>query len=126
MRKTLTWASALALLMPGSVLANPFEGMTAEQLFPGAENDLERTTAFEALINSNLPDARDRFAGQTVTVGVLGSGARGGISGPFFFWREAFQQATGATLEIVELPFGDFLTSTVADFANGAATTITS
>ena len=69
-----------------------------------------------------MPDATDRFAGQTVTVGVLGGGARGGISGPFFFWREAFEKATGATLEIVELPFGDFLTSTVADFATGQNT----
>ena len=122
MRKQLTWASALAMIMSSTAFAGPFDGMTAEQLFPGAENDLERTTAFEALINSNLPDGRDRFAGQTVTLGVLGSGARGGISGPFFFWREAFQQATGATLEIVELPFGDFLTSTVADFATGQNT----
>ena len=75
MRKTLTWASALALMMSGSAFANPFEGMTAEQLFPGAENELERSTAYDALINSNLPDARDRFSGQTVTLGVLGGGS---------------------------------------------------
>ncbi len=122
MRKHLVWASALAMMVANHSFAGPFDGMSAEQLFPGAENDLERTTALEALLKSDLPDARDRFAGQTVTVGVLGSGARGGISGPFFFWREAFQQATGATLEIVELPFGDFLTSTVADFATGQNT----
>ena len=122
MRNMWIWASALIVAVSSSASANPFEGMTAEELFPGAENELERTTAYEALINSNLPDGRDRFSEQTVTVGVLGSGARGGISGPFFFWRQAFEQATGATLEIVELPFGDFLTSTVADFATGQNT----
>ena len=115
--------SVLALLLSSSIAsANPFEGMSAEELFPGAENDQELTTAYDALLASNLPDARERFSGQTVTVGVLGGGARGGISGPFFFWRNAFEQVTGATLEIVELPFGDFLTSTVADFATGQNT----
>lgn len=106
----------------GTAFASPFDGMSAEELFPGAANEQELTTAYDALISSNLPDARDRFEGQTVTIGVLGGGARGGISGPFFFWRTAFEQATGAKLEIVELPFGDFLTSTVADFATGQNT----
>ena len=121
--KNLLWVSAAAMVLtaPAS-FADPFAGMSAEDLFPGAENELERSTAYDALLASNLPDARDRFEGQTVTVGVLGGGARGGISGPFFFWREAFQQATGATMEIVELPFGSFLTSTVADFATGQNT----
>jgi len=54
-----------------------------------------------------------------LSIGVLGGGARGGISGPFFFWREAFGQARGATLEIIEIPFGEFLTTTVAGFATG-------
>jgi multiple sugar transport system substrate-binding protein len=122
MKRFLTYLAASLLLITSASMANPFDGMSAEDLFPGAINEQETTTAYDALMASNLPDATDRFAGQTVTVGVLGSGARGGISGPFFFWREAFEKVTGATLEIVELPFGDFLTSTVADFATGQNT----
>ena len=68
MKKHLAWVSALSLIASGAAMAVPFEGLTAEELFPGAENELERSTAYSALINSNLPDARDRFAGQTVTV----------------------------------------------------------
>jgi multiple sugar transport system substrate-binding protein len=31
------------------------------------------------------------FEGQTLTIGVLASGARGVISGPLYFWRRAFE-----------------------------------
>ncbi|MBL8154158.1 MAG: extracellular solute-binding protein [Anaerolineae bacterium] len=69
-----------------------------------------------ALLAANLPDATGRFAGQTLTVSVQQAGARGGISGPYYFWREAFQAATGATLEIVEIPQAQYFSTTSADF----------
>jgi len=95
---------------------DPFEGMTPEELFPGAANEGELESAYAALMAANLPDARDRFEGQTLTVAVIQGGARGGISGPLFFWRTAFEQATGATLDIVELPFSQLYTTTATDF----------
>jgi multiple sugar transport system substrate-binding protein len=117
---------ALALLagVIGTVAAqdDTFMGMTAEELFPDAISDLERETAFAALQAANLPDATDRFAGQTLTVGVLGQGARGGISGPLYFWRPAFEAVTGATLEIVEIPFGQLQTVIPTDFLTGQNT----
>jgi multiple sugar transport system substrate-binding protein len=99
-----------------------FMGLTAEQLFPGAQTDLERETAMAALLAANLPDGTSRFAGQTLTVSVQQAGARGGISGPYYFWREAFQAATGATLEIVEIPQAQYQTTTATDFLTGQNT----
>lgn len=93
-----------------------FMGKTAAELFPGAANDQERTSAMAALLAANLPDATGRFAGQKLTVSVQQAGARGGISGPYFFWREAFQTVTGATLEIVEIPQAQYFTTTSTDF----------
>lgn len=93
-----------------------FMGKTAAELFPGAANDTERDSAMAALLAANLPDATGRFAGQTLTVSVQQAGARGGISGPYYFWREAFQAATGATLEIVEIPQAQYYTTTSTDF----------
>ncbi|MBC7815080.1 MAG: extracellular solute-binding protein [Burkholderiales bacterium] len=111
---------ALTLLVGamGTVLAqdDTFMGMTAADLFPDAVSDVERDTAFAALVDADLPDATGQFAGETLTVGVLGQGARGGISGPLYFWRPAFEAATGATLEIVEIPFAQLQTVIPADF----------
>lgn len=94
-------------------------GKTAAELFPGAANDQERDSAMAALLAANLPDATGQFAGQTLTVAVQQAGARGGISGPYFFWRDVFETATGATLEIVEIPQAQFFTTTSTDFITG-------
>lgn len=96
-----------------------FMGKTAEELFPGAANDQERTSAMAALLAANLPDATGQFAGQTLTVSVQQAGARGGISGPYYFWRDVFEAATGATLEIVEIPQAQYFTTTSTDFLTG-------
>jgi len=112
--------SMIAALSAVSVAAqDTFMGMTAEELFPGAANDQERDSAMAALLAANLPDARDRFAGQTLTVSVQQAGARGGISGPYYFWRNAFEAVTGATLEIVEIPQAQYFTTTSTDFITG-------
>ena len=113
--------STLSILAT-SALADPFAGLGQADLFPNAATEIEASTAYAALLASNIPDARERFEGKTISVGVLGGGARGGISGPFFYWRDAFEQATGATLEIIELPFSDLLTNSVTDFATGQNT----
>lgn len=108
-----------------SVLAqdgDTFMGMTAEELFPGAVNETERETAMEALLAADLPDATDRFEGQTLTVSVQQAGPRGGISGPYFYWRPAFEAVTGATLEIVEIPQAQYYTTTATDFLTGQNT----
>ena len=94
-RLFLVIALIAALIVPAasSVRAqDTWMGKTAAELFPGAANDQERDLAFQALLAANLPDATSRFAGQTLTVSVQQAGARGGISGPYFFWRECLRQ----------------------------------
>src|SRR5688572_28996039 len=41
----------------------------------------------------------------SITLGVFAGGTRGAISGPFYFFRAAWERATGAKLNIVEIPF---------------------
>jgi multiple sugar transport system substrate-binding protein len=112
-----------ALIVPATTRmtaqGDTFMGKTAEELFPEVASDQERASAMEALLAANLPDATDRFAGQTLTVSVQQAGARGGISGPYYFWRPAFEAATGATLEIVEIPQAQYFTTTSTDFLTG-------
>jgi len=116
----------LSLVLPvvPSALAQggPFEGMTPADLFPGAANEQEAQSAYNALMAANLPDARDRFSGQTLTLAVQQAGVRGGISGPYYFWRTAFETVTGATLEIVEIPSSDLYSTTATDFLTGQYT----
>jgi multiple sugar transport system substrate-binding protein len=108
-------------LMPVAA-QGPFEGMGPADLFPGAVDETEAQSAYDALLAANLPDARDRFAGQTLTVAVQQAGVRGGISGPYYFWRPAFEAVTGATLEIVEIPSSDLYSTTATDFLTGQNT----
>ena len=116
----------LALLLPPAGLfaqeEGPLAGKTPEELFPDATTDAERQTAYEQLLKAELPDARDRFSGQTVTVAVIQGGAHGGISGPLYWWRPVFEMLTGATLEIVELPFAQLYTTVATDFLTGQYT----
>lgn len=118
---------AITIAMPAAVFAqgggdSPFADMSLDELFPAAIDEAEAQSAYEALLAANLPDARDRFEGQTLTVGVLASGSRGVISGPLYFWRDAFETITGAQLELVEIPLSDMLTTLTTDFATGQNT----
>ncbi|HML21492.1 MAG TPA: extracellular solute-binding protein [Aggregatilinea sp.] len=128
MKRLIVLILVLALVIPtGSILVtaqgdDPFEGMTPEELFPTAIDDQERQSAMEALLAANLPDARDRFEGQTLTIGVLASGTRGVISGAPYFWRNAFEAVTGAKLEIIEIPFEQMLTTLTVDFSTNQNT----
>ncbi len=102
-----------------------FFGKTAADLFPipgVAANEQEQQLAFRALLNANIPDGRALGEGKTITIGVLGQGSRGGISGTVYFWRNAFEAATGATLEIVEVPYNELGTTIPADFLTGQYT----
>ncbi len=55
------------------------------------------------------------FAGQTVTVIVNTAGEKGPISGPFYEVRDEFEAATGAKLEIVEVPFAEHFPKLLTD-----------
>lgn len=59
------------------------------------------------------------FAGQTVTVIVNTAGEKGPISGPFYEVRDEFEAATGAKLEIVEVPFAEHFPKLLTDMTTG-------
>jgi multiple sugar transport system substrate-binding protein len=111
-------AAVLALFGVRGVIAQDgtFFGKTAADLFPDSPTESERELAFAALMAAGIPDGHALGEGKTITVGTLGQGSRGGISGTLYFWRPAFEAATGATLEIVEIPYGQLGTTIPADF----------
>jgi multiple sugar transport system substrate-binding protein len=129
-KRLLTPVLMIALLLAvgsAQVIAQEqtFFGKTAQELFPipgVAANEQEQRLAFEALLRANLPDGREFGEGRTLTFGVLGQGSRGGISGTIYFWRNAFEAATGAQLEIVEIPYNELGTTIPADFLTGQYT----
>jgi multiple sugar transport system substrate-binding protein len=59
------------------------------------------------------------FEGQTVTVLVNTAGEKGPISGPFYEVRDEFEAATGATLDIVEVPFAEHFPKLLTDLTTG-------
>ena len=60
------------------------------------------------------------FTGQTVTVLVTsGGGEKGSIEGPFHEVKAEFEAATGATLNIVAVPFEEHFPKLIEDMASG-------
>lgn len=58
------------------------------------------------------------FKGQTVTVLVNTAGEKGPISGPFYEVRDEFEKATGAKLNIVEVPFAEHFPKLMQDLTS--------
>ena len=117
--------AVLALGATQVVAQETFFGKTADELFPipdVAANEQEQQLAFQALLAANIPEGHSLGEGQTMTFGVLGQGSRGGISGTIYFWRNAFEAATGAEMEIVEVPYNELGTTIPADFLTGQYT----
>jgi len=56
---------------------------------------------------------------KTVSVIVNTAGEKGPISGPFYEVRDEFEAATGATLEIVEVPFAEHFPKLMTDVTTG-------
>src|SRR5215218_5198678 len=58
------------------------------------------------------------YEGDTVTVTVNTAGEEGPISGPLYEVRDEFEAATGAKLEIVELPFAEHFPKLMSDLTS--------
>ncbi|MGQ9473388.1 MAG: hypothetical protein ACUVRN_05000, partial [Candidatus Caldatribacteriaceae bacterium] len=48
--------------------------------------------------------------------------SRGAISGPIYFWRPYFEKLTGATYDIVEIPFAELREKIFTDLMTGTGT----
>ncbi len=59
------------------------------------------------------------FAGKRIAVSVLNSGVKGTISGPLYRLRPAWEELTGAKLDIVEVPIAELLNKTITDLRLG-------
>lgn len=59
------------------------------------------------------------FAGKRIAISVLNSGPKGGISGPLYRLRPAWEELTGAKLDIVEVPIAEQLNKTITDLRMG-------
>lgn len=87
--------------------------------FPAADES-------EAKVAQAAWDAADKgqpdpaWKGKKFTIAVYSAGQRGAISGPTYFFRKKFEELTGATYDIVEIPFGEMREKIAADFQTGA------
>jgi multiple sugar transport system substrate-binding protein len=59
------------------------------------------------------------FAGKRIAITVNNSGPKGGISGPLYRLRPAWEELTGAKLDIVEVPLAEQLNKTITDLRLG-------
>jgi multiple sugar transport system substrate-binding protein len=59
------------------------------------------------------------FEGAEISVTVNSGGPKGGISGPLHTFRPIWEELSGGTLNIVELPFAEHYTKMMLDLRNG-------
>lgn len=85
-------------------------------------SELEIRTANAAFEAADKGSPDPAWKGQKLTVGVYSAGPRGAISGPLYFWRPYFEKLTGATYDIVEIPFGELREKIFTDLMTGTGT----
>jgi multiple sugar transport system substrate-binding protein len=119
----LVTVSMLAVLAPQVVAAPPAQDPTEEA---GMISGFPTTVEIEAKTAQAAFDAADKgqpdpaWKGKKFTIGVYSAGQRGAISGPVYFWRNKFEELTGATYDIVEIPFAEMPEKITTDMTTGA------
>jgi multiple sugar transport system substrate-binding protein len=93
------------------------DGTVDLMLGPDYDNTVITTTR-EELGTLFGPDQLP-FEGVEISVTVNSSGPKGGISGPLHAFRPVWEELSGGTLNIVELPFGEHYTKMMLDLRNG-------
>jgi ABC-type sugar transport system, periplasmic component len=83
---------------------------------------VERETAEAAFAAADKGNPDPAWRGKRFTVATLAAGPRGALSGPLYFWRPYFEQLTGATYDIAEIPFAEFQAKVLTDMATGQGT----
>ena len=87
--------------------------------FPAA-TELEAKTAQAAFNAADKGKPDPAWKGKKFTIAVYSAGQRGAISGPLYFWRNKFTELTGATYDIVEIPFAELREKIYSDFTTSA------
>jgi multiple sugar transport system substrate-binding protein len=83
------------------------------------QDDGERITIAADQLGTLFGPGEQPFAGARIAITVNAAGPKGGISGPLHQLRPAWQELTGATLEIVEMPLAEQLPTTINDLQLG-------
>jgi multiple sugar transport system substrate-binding protein len=96
--------------------------MLSAQLISGfpAANEGEAKTALAAFDKADKGKPDPAWRGEKFTIGVYSAGQRGAISGPIYFWRNKFEDLTGASYDIVEIPFAELREKIFTDLQTGA------
>ena len=94
--------------------------VTAQEMM-GFPTDIEREakTAQAAFDKADKGKPDPAWQGEKFTIGVYSAGQRGPISGPIYFWRGKFEELTGATYDIVEIPFAELREKIFTDLQTG-------
>jgi multiple sugar transport system substrate-binding protein len=92
-----------------------------QQLISGfpAANENEAKTAQAAFDAADKGQPDPAWKGTKFTIGVYSAGQRGAVSGPVYFWRGKFEELTGATYDIVEIPYAELREKIYTDFQTG-------
>jgi hypothetical protein len=90
--------------------------------FPAA-NENEAKTAQAAFDAADKGQPDPAWKGQKFTVGVYSAGQRGAVSGPVYFWRNKFEELTGASYDIVEIPYAELREKIYTDFQTAPTST---
>jgi multiple sugar transport system substrate-binding protein len=105
------------------VVVTPTPEPAPEQVMIGGfptSVQLEADTAQAAFDAADKGQPDPAWAGKSFTIGVYSAGQRGAISGPLYFWRPKFEELTGATYDIVEIPYAELREKIYTDFVTGA------
>ena len=133
-------ATIVTMVLPGCTVPNPQvvvqtqvvekevmvtaapEATAEPQMIGGfpAANETEAQTAQAAFDAADKGQPDPAWKGQKFTLGVYSAGQRGAISGPTYFWRDKFTELTGATYDIVEIPYAELREKIYTDFQTGA------
>ena len=85
----------------------------------GADYDDTMITVPAADLGALIQPGEQPFEGTEITVTVNSGGPKGGISGPLYAFRPAWEELTGGTVTIVELPFAEHYSKMILNVKSG-------
>ena len=116
---------ATLLLLGSAAVAQEYVQVTDDgriqvtSLHPGDTITFEPGELGEAIESAWLGDADLPYEGVEISVVTLQSGLQGAISGGALAWEPAFEELTGAQVNIVERPFNDLSSVIFTDLRTG-------
>lgn len=120
--KVLLAGVALAAMLVGGAQAGQYVDWNADgsvTLKLGPDYDDAKITVPKEDLGALLGPNQKPFDGEEITVLSLDSGPKGGISGPLYAFRPAWEELTGGKVNIALVPISELYTKTFLDLRNG-------